>query len=161
MRCKYCNLLVGGITKKNLTDACWKHLQIMHPDKYEEVKDLNVQEMLRQCFQTLFIYQGHKVFAVIVNGKNELDIAKDQKVELIKLKEERIKIFFFYSRVIGRKYHYMSQSLGAPAFCYAFEENHGPKGHGVYLLISQGDFEDLNDLFYAYMDFLMAGFRER
>lgn len=55
----------------------------------------------------------------------------------------------------------MSQSLGAPAFCYAFEEKHGPKGHGVYLLISQGDFEDLNDLFYAYMDFLMAGFRER
>ena len=100
----------------------------------------------------MFQYNGYDVYDMILADVTEMDKAKEIGIHLNKIKEERIHIFSFTAKVYCTKYSYVSKTAGN-AFCYAYVENHGPDGFGVYMLTSKGDFDDLNDLFFSYLDY--------
>ena len=83
----------------------------------------------------MFQYKGYDVYDMILTETSEQEKAKEIGIQLSRIKEERIKIYSFTAKVYCTKYSYVSKTVG-DAFCYAYTENHGPDGFGVYMLTS-------------------------
>lgn len=88
---------------------------------------------------------GGKTGILIDEGLEEAAEVQDIKVELIKT--EDVKIMAIGVKMIANKYKYKSKSTGKEAFAYTWIENHGPEGFDTYFFTTQGDFDDLLDLF--------------
>lgn len=99
-----------------------------------------------------FYYNEEYVKDVIVGEQTAEDVAKKNGIVLTKIREEQIKVPYLTTDIFVTKYVYDSQNLGK-AFCYEITENHGFGEYGTYLLTSEGDFDDLTDLYVKYMDY--------
>lgn len=99
-----------------------------------------------------FYYDGKYVKDVIVGERTAEEVAEKNGIVLTKIRQEQIKAPYITTDIFVTKYTYESKNVGK-AFCYEITENHGFGEYGTYLLTTEGDFDDLTDLYVKYMDY--------
>ncbi len=99
-----------------------------------------------------FNYNGNYVKDTIIGERTAEEAAEKNGIVLTKIREEQIKVPYITTDVFVTKYVYDSKNVGK-AFCYEITENHGFGEYGTYLLTSEGDFDDLADLYMRYMNY--------
>ena len=99
-----------------------------------------------------FNYNGNYVKDAIIGERTAEEAAEKNGIVLTKIREEQIKVPYITTDVFVTKYVYDSKNVGK-AFCYEITENHGFGEYGTYLLTSEGDFDDLADLYMKYMNY--------
>lgn len=99
-----------------------------------------------------FNYNGNYVKDAIIGERTAEEAAEKNGIVLTKIREEQIKVPYITTDVFVTKYVYDSKNVGK-AFCYEITENHGFGEYGTYLLTSEGDFDDLADLYMRYMNY--------
>ena len=96
------------------------------------------------CLKLLKVRQCAIVADIVIAEKNGISFTK--------IREEKILVPSMTTNIFVTKYVYNSKKVGK-AFCYEITENHGPDGFGTYMLTTQGDFDDMTDLYQELMNY--------
>lgn len=82
------------------------------------------------------------------------EYAKKKNMDLVIVKREQIRTCSFCVKRFATKYQYVSENTKEKVFAYEFIENYGPDGFGAYILTTEADFENLEDIYINLMKWL-------